>query len=129
METGFRNQWPLLFTALAVGLLSGFFGIGGGFLIVPGLLFATGMPAICAIGSSLLAVGVFGLTTAITYSEAGLVDLKVALEYILGGFIGGLAGMTVAKRYMGRKAILNRVFAAVLFSVAIYMAYRSVINS
>lgn len=48
--------------ALVVGALSGFFGIGGGFLIVPGLLFSTGMPMIFAIGSSLLSVGTFGLT-------------------------------------------------------------------
>ena len=45
---------------LGVGVLSGFFGIGGGFLIVPGLIFATGMPMICAIGTSLLSVGAFG---------------------------------------------------------------------
>ena len=51
--------------ALTVGMLSGFFGIGGGFLIVPGLLFSTGMPMIFAVGSSLLAVGSFGLTTAV----------------------------------------------------------------
>src|SRR6202140_1977475 len=47
--------------ALIVGMLSGFFGIGGGFLIVPGLLFSTGMPMIFAVGSSLLAVGSLGL--------------------------------------------------------------------
>jgi uncharacterized membrane protein YfcA len=43
-----------------VGAASGFFGIGGGFLIVPGLVFATGMPMINAIGTSLFAVGAFG---------------------------------------------------------------------
>src|SRR5271167_426207 len=48
---------PVSFT---VGLLSGFFGIGGGFLIVPGLVFATGMPLLNAIGTSLFSVGVFG---------------------------------------------------------------------
>ena len=43
--------------ALTAGLASGFFGIGGGFLIVPGLLLASNMPMIQAVGSSLLAVG------------------------------------------------------------------------
>ncbi|MBB3148102.1 hypothetical protein FHS21_004545 [Phyllobacterium trifolii] len=51
--------------ALAAGAASGFFGIGGGFLIVPGLILATGMPMISAVGSSLLSVGAFGLATAI----------------------------------------------------------------
>ena len=56
--------WP----RLATGALSGFFGIGGGFLIVPGLIIATGMPILFAIGSSLVAVTAFGLTTACNYA-------------------------------------------------------------
>ncbi|GAB0117082.1 sulfite exporter TauE/SafE family protein [Acidisoma sp. 7E03] len=120
-----RHQWPLLGTALAVGLLSGFFGIGGGFLIVPGLLFATGMPMICAIGSSLLAVGAFGLTTAISYGASGLVDWTVALEYIAGGVVGGMIGMALTKTLAGRKSALNRIFAGFVFVVAAYMLYRN----
>jgi uncharacterized protein len=58
----------------AVGLLSGFFGTGEGFLIVPGLMFATGMPLLGAVGSSLFSVGMFGTTTGITYALAGLVN-------------------------------------------------------
>src|SRR6185312_9790865 len=49
---------------LGTGSLAGFFGIGGGFLIVPGLMFASGMEIIHAIGTSLFAVGAFGLTAA-----------------------------------------------------------------
>jgi uncharacterized protein len=49
---------------VATGTLAGFFGIGGGFLIVPALMLATGMPIMNAIGSSLVAVTAFGLTTA-----------------------------------------------------------------
>jgi uncharacterized membrane protein YfcA len=75
--------WKLAFVALAVGLLSGFFGIGGGFLIVPGLMFATGMPLINAIGSSLFAVGAFGVATATNYAASGLVDWKIAGEFIV----------------------------------------------
>ena len=70
----------LVLAALMVGALSGFFGIGGGFLIVPGLLFSTGMPMVFAIGSSLLAVGAFGLATAVNYAASGLVDWPVAGE-------------------------------------------------
>jgi uncharacterized membrane protein YfcA len=120
-----RHQWPLLGTALGVGAMSGFFGIGGGFLIVPGLLFATGMPMICAIGSSLLAVGAFGLTTAISYGSSGLVDWIVAAQYIVGGFAGGVLGMALTKTLAGRKAALNRVFAGFVFVVAAYMLYRN----
>jgi uncharacterized membrane protein YfcA len=48
---------------LGVGLLSGFFGIGGGFLIVPGLMAATGMPIALAIGTSLVSVTACGAAT------------------------------------------------------------------
>ena len=111
--------------AFAVGCASGFFGIGGGFLIVPGLIFATGMPMINAIGSSLLAVGSFGLATALNYAASGLVDWPVALEFITGGIIGGIAGMMLANRLSAGKNTLNRIFAALIFMVAAYVLYRS----
>ncbi len=111
--------------ALAVGALSGFFGIGGGFLIVPALLFATGMPMLFAVGSSLLAVGAFGLTTAANYAVAGLIDWPVAAEYIVGGFIGGWIGMQIACRLSSQKTTLNRIFAALVCLVALYMLYKN----
>lgn len=117
-----------IFVALAgllVGALSGFFGIGGGFLIVPGLLFSTGMPMIFAIGSSLLSVGTFGLTTAVNYAASGKVDWIVAIEFIIGGVIGGLIGTWLAVALSTRKAALNRIFAGLVFAVALYMLYKN----
>ena len=112
-------------TAMGVGLLSGFFGIGGGFLIVPGLILATGMPMLNAVGTSLFAVGVFGLTTALNYATSGLVDWLVAAEYIAGGIVGGYAGMKAAFAVAHQRNTLNRVFAAVVFAVAFYIIWRS----
>jgi len=111
--------------ALAAGGLSGFFGIGGGFLIVPALLLSTGIPLIQAIGSSLLAVGAFGLATAVNYAVSGLVDWLVAAEYVAGGIAGGVLGMRLAIRLAPRRAALNRIFAGVIFTVAAYMLYRN----
>ena len=74
----------------ATGLFSGFFGIGGGFLIVPGLMASTGMPMRNAVGSSLVAVTAFGLTAALNYALSGLVDWGLAAAFIAGGVIGGL---------------------------------------
>jgi uncharacterized membrane protein YfcA len=122
---GTRNPLAVASAALGVGALSGFFGIGGGFLIVPGLLFSTGMPMICAIGSSLLAVGAFGLTTAISYGMSGLIDWPVAAEYLAGGLVGGWVGMALAISLAPRKAVLNRLFATLVFIVASYMLYRN----
>jgi uncharacterized protein len=120
-----RNLLPVASAALVVGALSGFFGIGGGFLIVPGLLLSTGMPMICAIGSSLLAVGAFGLTTAINYGMSGLIDWPVAAEYLAGGLAGGLLGLMLATSLAPRKAALNRISASLVFIVADYMFYRN----
>ena len=55
-------------------MLSGFFGIGGGFLVVPGLMAATDMPMLAAVGSSLVSVTAFGITTAANYAASGLID-------------------------------------------------------
>src|SRR6202047_2307134 len=120
-----RNPLPVASAALGVGVLSGFFGIGGGFLIVPGLLFSTGMPMICAIGSSLLAGGGFGRTTAVSYGMSGLIDWPVAAEYLVGGLVGGLVGMALATSLAPRKAALNRVFASLVFLVRGYILYRN----
>lgn len=122
-----RGTWLRLGVAAAlVGMLSGFFGIGGGFLIVPGLAFSTGMPMLAAIGSSLLSVGTFGLTTAINYARSGLLDFTVALLYIGGGVVGGWAGTRVAT-HLGKhsKGTLNLIFALLVAVVALYMLWRN----
>ena len=72
-----------------MGAFSGFFGIGGGFLIVPGLILATGMPLQYAIGTSLVAVSAFGAATAASYATSGLVDWPLAGLFVLGGILGG----------------------------------------
>ncbi|WP_043838310.1 sulfite exporter TauE/SafE family protein [Muricoccus aerilatus] len=110
---------------LGVGTLAGFFGIGGGFLIVPGLVHATGMPMVAAVGSSLLAVGAFGATTAVNYALSGLVDWPVAAEYVLGGVLGGWAGMRLCHALAPRRAALQRIFAGIVLIVAAYMLARS----
>lgn len=110
---------------LLVGLLSGFFGIGGGFLIVPAIMLGSGMATINAVGSSLVSVGVFGLATAASYATAGLVDWRVAGLFILGGIAGGLAGVRLAKRLAGHRAVLTRVFAVTVVAVAAFVLWRS----
>ncbi|WP_322415368.1 sulfite exporter TauE/SafE family protein [Mesorhizobium huakuii] len=112
--------------AIVAGAASGFFGIGGGFLIVPGLILATGMPTINAIGTSLLAVAAFGLATAFNYALSGMVDWQLAGEFIIGGVGGGLIGMLAATRLASYKNVLNRIFAALIFVVAGYVLYRSI---
>jgi uncharacterized membrane protein YfcA len=111
---------------LATGTLSGFFGIGGGFLIVPALMFATGMPIMNAVSSSLVAVTAFGLTTAASYAWSGLVSWDLAAVFIAGGIAGGLAGTAAARHLSARRGALNTVFATVIVAVALYMLMRNI---
>jgi len=122
------NFLKLVLSGLATGTLSGFFGIGGGFLIVPSLMFATGMPIINAIGSSLVGVTAFGATAALNYALSGLVDWRLAATFIAGGVMGGLAGGGLAGVLGGRRGVLNAIFAAVVGVVAIYMLVRSMLG-
>ena len=119
------NAPRLLAYGLGVGTLSGFFGIGGGFLIVPGLIGATGMSMIQAIGSSLLSVGSFGAATATSYALDGMVDWRVAGLFVGGGVIGGAIGAALATRLAKQRGALQRLFAGVVFAIAAYMLHRS----
>ncbi len=110
---------------LGSGAFSGFFGIGGGFLIVPGLVAATGMPMLNAIGSSLVAVTMFGLTTAVSYAVSGLIDWPLAAVFVGGGIIGSLIGGAASRLLAQNTATLKTVFAVVIFVVAAYMLWQS----
>jgi len=122
-----ENAPKLVAYGLGVGALSGFFGIGGGFLIVPGLIGATGMSMIEAIGSSLLSVGSFGATTAASYAADNLIDWRIAALFIGGGLVGGLIGASLATHLSKQRGALQRIFAGVVFVVAAYMLWRSLI--
>jgi hypothetical protein len=124
VRLGRENAAKLIGYGLGAGLFSGFFGIGGGFLIVPGLVAATGMPMILAVGSSLVAVTAFGLTTAANYALSNLVDWALALVFIIGGLLGSFAGAYAAKRLSGAGQ-LTKVFAGLIFIVAAYMLWKS----
>ncbi len=127
-----RDRYPLPHmmprlgvTGMGAGGLAGFFGIGGGFLAVPGLMLASGMEIVQAIGSSMLAVGAFGLATAANYALSGLVDWPVAAEFVGGGIVGGWLGAFGAQRLAQRRGALRLGFAAAVAAMAIFMLAKS----
>jgi hypothetical protein len=120
-----RELLPLLIgIGFGVGALSGFFGIGGGFLIVPGLVLATGMPITHAIGTSLVSVTAFGATTAASYAHENLIDWRIAFFFILGALAGGTAGTMLAGRLAARRSILATVFAGFVILVGVYVSWQ-----
>jgi uncharacterized membrane protein YfcA len=126
VKASMSNMPAIVGLGLATGTISGFFGIGGGFLIVPALMLATGMPIMNAVSSSLVAVTAFGLTTAASYAWSGLVSWALAGLFVAGGIAGGLVGTRSARHLAERRGALNIVFAVVIIAVALYMLARNI---
>ena len=106
---------------IIVGLAAGFFGIGGGFLIVPGLMMASGMTLSNATASSLISVAIFGAATSANYALDGWVDLRLAGLLLAGGMAGGLVGIQIAKLLKTRVSLARKAFAALILIVAGYV--------
>jgi uncharacterized membrane protein YfcA len=107
---------------LGVGLAAGFFGIGGGFLIVPALIAATAMPFAYAVGTSLVVVTALGLTTATSYALSGYVDWPLTILLVAGGTVGAGMGVGLGRWLVSYKALFERAFAILVIMVGIYVA-------
>ena len=109
-----------LFIGLGAGVLSGVFGIGGGVLIVPALLYFARVSPVVATGTSLAAlllpVGALG---AWEYYRAGNLNLAAALWIAFGLFLGAGAGAHFAQRLS--PLLLKRLFSILLVVVAVRM--------
>jgi len=103
---------------LTGGALGGLVGLGGGFVMVPLLVYLLGMSQHAAQGTSLaILLPPAGLLAVLQYYRAGHVDLQVALFAALGFLVGGYLGGSIAQYIGGRT--LRRLFAALLVLVAI----------
>lgn len=107
---------------LLTGFASGYFGIGGGFLIVPSLMYSSDLTMNLAVGTSLMSVGTFGLVTAARYGIAGQVMVPIAILYVIGGIFGGVVGSKLSTSL--DRSTLRKFFSLVLIAVGIYMAVR-----
>ncbi len=104
---------------LAAGLAAGFFGIGGGFLIVPGLMASTGMTLANAGASSLVSVALFGGATSASYIAAGQFAWPLFGALVAGGGVGTLIALPLSRRLAGRAALARTLFALMVIAVAI----------
>lgn len=121
----------LLVTATVVGAMTGFFGVGGGFVLVPALVLALAFPMPVAVGTSLLVIAV-NSATALAGRLAGPgpqaagahLDWAVIAVFTAAAVLGSLAGSRIASRT--NPARLARAFAVLLIAVALYTAARSI---
>ena len=104
----------------AVGLLTGFFGVGGGFLVVPVLVLALHFPLRRAIGTSLVIVGLVSVAGFVVHLGNGSqLEVDIAVAMAMACAAGALAGARLAERVPQRA--LGHAFAVLLMALAVYM--------
>jgi hypothetical protein len=119
------SAWPRLLTLGAVvGLLTGFFGIGGGFLIVPALVLAGRFASHHAVGTSLLIITMTSASGFLGHLRFGTVAMDIVGVFTLGGAAGVLAGTGLAGRLPGRT--LTRVFGGFVVLLGLYVTLRNI---
>ena len=119
-----RNGAKMIAAATAVGLLTGFFGVGGGFVIVPALVLALGFDMPTAVGTSLLVIAISSAAALAARAGGGFhLDWPLVAIFTGTAIAGTLAGKRIADRVSGRA--LTLAFAGLLAALAIYMLARS----
>ena len=111
-------------TAVLVGLLTGFFGVGGGFVVVPALVVVLGLSMRQAVGTSLLVVALNSATSLLSRLGGPEVDWSVVLPFALAAMVAALLGKRLSDRLPPRGLALG--FAVLLVLVAGYTAAQSV---
>ena len=121
--TGFSPQ--VMGAGLAVGVLTGFFGVGGCFLIVPALVLVLGLPMRAAVGTSLFVIAINAGAALLGHLHGG-VDWGVTALFIIGGTAGSIAGSRLSGRLDERRLRLG--FAGMVVLVALYILARTLIG-
>lgn len=125
LTVDWRRVALLILTASVVGLLTGFFGVGGGFAIVPALVLVLGLPMRVAVGTSLVVIAVTSTSALASRLGDGVrVDWSVIGLFAAAAVIGSLLGSRVTSRVSPER--LNLAFTVLLVVVAAAMAVRSV---
>ena len=116
----------LVVVGLVTGFLSGMFGVGGGFVIVPALVLFSGMKIHQAVATSLLVIVLVSISGVTSYVASGNeLSWETALQFLIGGFLGMWIGGLVSKKLKG--PTLQKVFAAGVVLVAIFVISKSIL--
>jgi uncharacterized membrane protein YfcA len=111
----------LILAGALTGTMSGFFGVGGGFLIVPALMFVIRMNMPYAVGSSLAIIAMIGISGGGLNGFPILIENNAALGFGVGSLFGMFLGRALASRLAG--PLLQQVFTLALFSTSIFMLF------
>jgi uncharacterized membrane protein YfcA len=118
-----KLSWLKVFpVGLLTGLLAGFFGVGGGFILIPILLAVYGMSVKSAFGTSLLVVACLSVPGTIAHSINHHVQFLLVFVMVLGAVPGSMIGSKLALRL--KDSMLKRAFGAIMLAMAAFMVYK-----
>jgi uncharacterized protein len=120
-----REALRVLAAGLTVGFLTGLFGVGGGFVIVPALTLAVGLPMPVAVGTSLLIIALNSGTALLARAGTAHFDWSLIVPFTAAAIGGTVLGRRGASRY--QHATLNRAFAVLLIVVAAFLAIENIL--
>ncbi|MEV4701729.1 sulfite exporter TauE/SafE family protein [Actinoplanes sp. NPDC049316] len=115
-----RATVKLVAAGLAVGFLTGFLGVGGGFVIVPALVLVLGLPMSEAVGTSLVIIAINSLASLVARTGYDHVDWATTVPFALAAMAASLAGRKAADRVP--ETVATRAFAVLILLVAAYTA-------
>ena len=120
-----RTALKVIGAGSGVGVLTGFFGVGGGFVIVPALVLALGFTMTEAVGTSLLVIAINSVVALSTRLQTGSIEWATVLPFTIASAVGVVVGGRLARRH--DPTSLQRWFVGLLVVVAVYTAIRSVL--
>ncbi len=118
--------WVLLFSGLCIGFLSGLMGVGGGFVVLPFMIYALGMPTSIAIGTSLLYVLLSAVMGSFAHLISRNVDWGIVIFILAGSISGAQLGALLSSRI---RAVLLRRYFVVLVGIAFLLVVGNVLVS
>lgn len=128
-DTTTRSRWyarpvvKIILAGLGVGFLTGFFGVGGGFVIVPALVLLFGLSMPVAAATSLLIIAVNSVVSLAARISTAHFEWSIIVPFTIAAMIASLAGKLIAGRLPDK--ILTRTFAVMLIAIGVFVAVRN----
>ncbi len=113
-------------SGVVVGFLTGLFGVGGGFLIIPALVLLLGLPMTVAVGTSLLIIVINSIAGFGAHVGDVQLDYPITIAFTLAAVVGSLIAARFAARLPADK--LRRWFAYLVFAVAAFVIVQAIVN-
>ena len=116
------SLWVIMGIALVVGMMSGFMGIGGGFILMPALIYIIGCPTVIAVGTSLFGILFTAAYGSFTYSLEGNIDLVLVTSLLISSAIGSVIGASFTRKAGGPN--VRMLFSLIAFVAVIIVGIK-----